>query len=426
MESTSCRNLSIYQKYLIKKEKLQLPLIINYLFIAYAFSIPITGSLTNSVFTAILVLWILDGNLKEKILIALKNRFVQAVLAYYFIHFLWLWSSEEIIFAKETIKNTRFLLYVVIYITAIKKEFVFKILSGFIYAMMFSEIVSYLIFFEIIPPINNATVSNPVPFVLSHTTYALYLSISIGLALFLSFKKDIGKIFKIIYILFFISASINIFIIESRLGFILYCISIFIVIINLSKFNLKKIFLYALPIISITYFLSYNYSQTFNTRVHKTIDNFTKLIENKDFGTSLGSRVGHWYYSADTIKENFLFGVGDGDQKTLVKKTIIESDDKNANILIAIMQNGLHSEILDILVKFGFVGLIIYLNIYYQLLRNKPKDDIIRLLKILLIFAFLFSAIQGGAIVENVKDLGKLFTLLGVLVVINSKKSSIS
>ena len=418
MASMIYNTVNLFQK----KHKENFSLIINYLFIAYAFSMPISGAITNTIFTTIFILWLIHGDIKNKFIYAFKHKFIQALILFYLIHFLWLWSSDNTPFAIETIKNSRFLLYAIIYITSIKREFVFKILNGFIYAMIFSEMASYLIHFQIIAPINNATVVDPVPFVLSHTTYALYLGISVGLALFMALQQHHTKLLKLLYSIFFITATINIFIIASRLGFILYFTSISLVLIFIYKKNIKKIFLIGIPLVLITYMLAYTYSPVFKQRITQTINNTQKVIENKNFGTSIGNRVGHWYYGLKVASNNFLFGVGDGDQIDLMKHKITAENDPSKNSLFLNLQNGIHSEILDIFVKFGLVGLLIYLNIYYQLFRLKPKDDIFNLLKLILISVFLLSAIQGGALVLAVKDLGKLFTLLSVLVIINSIK----
>jgi O-antigen ligase len=402
------------------KNKNNFSLIINYLFIFYAFSIPISGKLTEIVFSLILIIYLFNGNLKNNIINALKNKFIQALLLFFFIHVIWLFGSDNKIFAYETINNSRFLLYGVIYITAIRKDFILMILNGFLAAMMFSEIVSYLIYFQIINPINNATIDNPVPFVLSHTQYAIYLSISMGLMLYISLKEKINMSIKIIYFLFFITASANIFIISSRLGFIMYAVNIIFITAYIFKKDIFKFLYIGITTLLIGYILAYNYSGTFNKRINQTINSINYVILDNNYHTSLGTRLGYWVYSYDIILDNLIFGVGDGDQKTLIKENILNLENNPSNIkaLLHSIQGGLHSDFLDILVKFGFIGLLIYLNIFYQLYKYIPLDKTFRILQFLLIISFFLGGLQGGTIM--LKDLGKLFTLLAVLTVIDS------
>lgn len=398
-------------------------LIINYLFVLYAFFIPLSEKVLNIILLLIILFSILDSSFISKVKIALKNRLIQSFLLFYLIHFLWLFGSDDKDFALETIKNSMFFLYAIVFAISISKEFIFKILNGFLYSMMFNEFISYLIFYQIISPINNATIENPVPFVLSHTQYALYLGISMALILYQTIQNKTTLARKIIYGLFFMTSSYNIFIISSRLGFILYAVNIFIIVTLIYK----KDFLKSLKILFITivlgYTLAYNFSSTFEKRTKQTIESIQKVLTKGDYSTSLGTRIGHWVYSYDVIKDNFIFGVGDGDQKLLVQENIKQNEQnlKTANILICNTHNGLHSDFLDYLVKFGVIGLLFYLNIFYQLSLNKPKHDIFNGLKYLLIISFFLSGLQGGTIM--LRDLGTLFVLLSILVIKDSTTS---
>jgi O-antigen ligase len=408
------------------QNKSNFSLIINYLFISYAFFIPISAELTKIIFNLILIIYFLDTGFKNKILQAFRNSFIQAIILFYFMHILWLFSVDNMDFAYSTIENSRFLIYVIIYITSIRQDFIFKILNSFLISMMFSELVSYLIFFNIIDPINNATMYNPVPFVLSHTQYAVYLSIAMGIMLYVLLKEKHNKFIQAVYFLFFISASINIFIISSRLGFILYAVNIVFISIYIYRKELFKFIGIALSFLFIGYFLAYKYSPTFKNRLDQTINSFNKVLIHNNYHTSLGTRLGYWIYSCDIIKDNLLFGVGDGDHIKLVKENILRSDKNSSNTsaLLHSMQGGLHSDFLNILVKFGLVGLFIYFNIFYQLYRHRSKNNMLRALQLLLILSFILSGLQGGTIM--LKDLGKLFTLLGALTVVNSIKEPLA
>jgi len=392
---------------------------INYLFIAYAFFIPITEKPTNLILLIIFMLYLLEGSIKEKLLYALKNNFIRAIILFFLIHIIWLYSSDNKTFAMESIRNISVILYIIIYMGSIKKEFIFKILSGFLFAMMFSEIASYLIYFQIIDPFNNATVSDPVPFALSHTQYSLYLSLSMGILLYIASDNSYTKYIRMLYSLFFITATANIFIISSRVGFILYMVNILLVLFVIYKQYIFKYILISLVLLITGYSLAYNFSHTFKTRSEQTFINLNKVLDEKNYSTATGIRIGYWVYSLDVIKSNFIFGVGDGDQITSVKNNILRLDHNKSNIegLLCSMQNGLHSDLLDILVKFGFIGLLVYLNVFYQLYNQTPQDKIFNVVKILLISTFILGGLQGGVIL--LRDFAKLFTLLGVLIIIS-------
>ena len=396
-------------------------ILLNYLFVVYIFLLPISTTLMNIVFNIILFFYLVDGNLKNKIKEAWDNNFIRALILFYLMHIVWLYGISYNEHAIESVKNSRYLLYGIIYFTVIRKEFIFKILNAYLLSIFFSEIVSYLISFQIIAPFNNATVDNPVPFVLSHSQYAVYLGLSMGIILYMMFQQHNSKFAKFIYILFFISATINIFIIASRLGFILYMANIILIVFYIYRKYLVKAFIIMILLLSFGYTLAYQFSNTFNTRVHQLSDNITQLYYNQDYSTSLGVRVGYWIYSYDILKENLLFGVIGDDYRMMVKENILSSNENNETkvLLIHSMQNGLHSDFLDIFVKFGFIGLVLYLNIFYQLYKNFPQNELFRIVQLLLIISFFLSGLQGGTLL--LRDLGRLFIILGTLSVIDTR-----
>ncbi len=391
----------------------------NYLFVLYAFFIPISGEVTRGIFSVIIISLFFNSNIILKIKDAFKNKFIISIFLYYFIQIIYLYLSTDVSHAIANIKSSRHMLYVLIYIILIRKEYVYIILTAFLYSMMFSEIVSYLIFFQIIDTFNNATIDNPVPFVLSHTQYAVYLSLSVGIMLFMTLDQYKSKIMRVIYFIFFITATSNIFLISSRLGFLLYVFIIGSVFIYKYRKVCFKILPFFIVFAIFSYYCAYTFSNTFNSRIIQTVKNTNSLINDKNFKTSLGIRIGHYYYSIDIIKENFFFGVGDRTQIELVKNNIIENekDAGNRRALLSLLPGGVHSELLDVLLKFGFFGLLIYLNIYYQLYKSQTESQTFRLIQYLLIISFMFSALQGSTFV--LKDLGKLFTLLAVLTILS-------
>ena len=82
-------------------------------------------------------------------------------------------------------------------------------------------------------------------------------------------------------------------------------------------------------------------------------------------------------YSLEALKESPIFGVGTGDHINYIKNKII--DYKYPEPMLNILNGGenanLHSDYLDIFVQFGFIGLLIFLNIFYQIVRYKTENE---------------------------------------------------
>ena len=71
-----------------------------------------------------------------------------------------------------------FLLLLPVLYTIAKKEYFAQCVAAFTIAMTLSELTSYLVWFEIIPEIKNATVADPTPF-MSHVSYNPILAFTI-------------------------------------------------------------------------------------------------------------------------------------------------------------------------------------------------------------------------------------------------------
>ena len=389
---------------------------VNYLFIAYAFLLPLSRNLSNIIFTAIIILFFIDGDIKNKLRFIIKDKVISAILIFIFMHIFWLLGTDDFLYAKDKLSEMKHFIAIIIIVTMVKKEFIFRIISAFIISMLFSELVSYMIFFGFLEPINNATKENPVPFMLNHSLYSTFLALALGILLYSLFKKDFktSKLALFISLFFTITISFNILIISSRLGYVLLFATIFsMTIIFYGKYLVRAI-LSTVMVVAIFYVTAYLNLDTFKERTHQAKNNIEKIITKKDFTTSEGIRAGFWFYSFDILKENPLFGAGTGDHINYIKQKIIESKyDKQEPMLYILGAGkgaGLHADYLDIFVQFGLIGLLIFLNIFYQIIRYKTENEHLKALQVILVVVMLVQAIPQGMV--YLAPINKLFILL--------------
>lgn len=389
----------------------------NYLLIAYAFFLPISHKIASIVMLFFTLFVLLSGNLKERFKNIINDKIIIAFILFYLLHFIWLIGSEHLHFALLKLKEFKYLLYLIPIAMVLKKEFVPKILTGFISAMFFSELVSYSMYFGItIPLIPLNTNATNVPFMEWYTQYSAILSITLGILLYqLLTNKDLNLYFKILYTGFFISASLNIFIIASRIGYSLYALSILTVLLIIYKQQLLKVLLVGFFIIISGYITAYLSSNLFKSRVSEAISDIQMISEGK-LATSLGARAGFHIYSYKVIKHHFLFGVGTADHIAVVSQAICsqETDPQNVEGIMCNIKSGhnasLHSEYLDTIIQFGIIGLLIFLNIFYQIYRYEQSNGLLRMIQLLTIPIILFVSI--GSIIFIHADIGKIFVLL--------------
>jgi len=107
-------------------------------------------------------------------------------------------------------------------------------------------------------------------------------------------------------------------------------------------------------VFSLVAFAAYEAS---STRIDHTIDEF-ESITSGDYSTSIGLRVQMWEAAVPIIKDNLLFGVGDG------HKELLKSQWEQGAVSESLMKlnpDHYHNQYVDILVKRGVIGLIFFL-----------------------------------------------------------------
>ena len=388
-------------------------LLANYFLIFYAFFLPISKDISNIAFTIVIILFFVNGNIKNKLKFALKDKVVFSILIFVAVHMLWLLGTDYFEYGIIKISYMKHYLSIIIIVTIVLRQFVIKIISAFVLSMLFSEICSYFIFFDFIEPFNNATKINPVPFMLNHTVYSVFLALSLGILLYNLFEKEFKNnyISKLIILFFTITITFNILIISSRLGYILLFAVIFSMTIILFRKYIFKTIILAIVAIIIFYAIAYKNISNFEIRVNQAIQNTEQIFTEQDYTTSEGIRFGFYKYSLEVLRESPIFGVGTGDHINYIKDKIkqYKYPDPMLNALGG-TNAGLHSDYFDVFVQFGIIGLILFLNIFYQILNYNQENQYLKYLQVLLVIVILVQSIPQGMIYFS--PLNKLFILL--------------
>ena len=354
-----------------------LTLYMNYLAVTYAFVLPITWKGKSTIFIFILLLFFTRRNFLYYLKDSFNNPIIQAFLLYLLVHFLWLFGTDNFDQAKKMIDYAKYAIIPLIFLTFLTKEFSYKVIAGFASGVFISEIISYLVRFQILPQKldlftkNLYTISNindPTPF-LYHSQYAVTLSIVVTFFIMQLLNKNSTLKIRLISTVFITTATINLSLIGGRSGYLSYLVLIItIVFLKFKKRALLPLIISIITIISISC-TAYTFSPTFKLRIINSVENLQELNENiYNFNSSLGVRIAFWYYGSKVIQNNVFLGVGTGDQMDEVKSLIPSSKTYITH------HPHLHSVYLSQLVQFGIVGLLVYLNIFFQIFRYNYRD----------------------------------------------------
>jgi O-antigen ligase len=330
----------------------------HFLLAALAFFLPLTVFGANFVIVLICLFWIFSGEYKIKFRKIKQSKLMIASVMFFLIHVLGLIWTEDLRWGLHvTHKMWYFIGLFPILFTIVKRDQFRIYISIFLFAILITEVLSYLIWFELIEPFKNATLSNPTPF-MSHISYNPILAFAIYLVGHETlFNKQVTLLKKSFLIFFTFSMSINMFITGGRAGQVMFFAVIILLIFQ--YFNKNKVIaaFVALFVSSSIFFTAYQTSEIFHDRVNDAVLNIANYETNKK--TSVGLRITFALNSFEVIKNNLLLGVGTGD----LPSEYIKVNQINTPSLPSTTNP--HNMYILVLVQNGMLGLFGLLLIFY-------------------------------------------------------------
>ena len=348
--------------------------LINYLILIYAFILSFPVALKTPVLILMILLWVTNKERFNSNFTKINHIFLMMSVFLLYMIISSFWSEAPIKEILVSIKKYWYYLPMFIIYKYIKKEYILYTISSFLLGMFVSEILSYgviLSFWEI----RHATVENPSIF-LHHIQYSIFLSFTATILLFKSLNSEI-KILKILYFIFFITVTINLFLNIGRTGYITFLVSIFLSLIVVYKLKKRIILTIFIAIVSIIT-LVYNFSPNFKIRTYQGIENIQQLSTKGEYNTSIGARFALWIAAKEIFIKNPILGVGVADH--LHKKNEFAKKSDAFEFLLHIKH--FHNSFLEILTQFGIIGLSLFLYILYLLWKIPIQNKIFKIFKI--------------------------------------------
>ena len=376
----------------------------QYLLIFLGFLLPLTVFGANFVIVFICCIWLLSGNFKTKLNLIFSSKLMLASLLFFGLHVVGMLWTEDLQWGFHIIHKLWyfFLLWPILF-TLVKKDYIKYYVGAFLLAITFTEILSYLVWFEIIPEFKNAKIWNPTPF-MSHISYNPILAFAIYLISHqVLFQDKLSKLKRYIYFSLAITMSINMFITGGRAGHVMYFVMLSILIFQ--YFNYKKIksLILIMIVIPSVFYTAYQSSDIFNERVDMAVENTLNYSENK--GSSVGRRITWAINSWDVIKKNLIIGVGTGDLPSEYKKVNQINSPELPNI------DNPHNMYTLVLIQLGLLGFFSLASIfYYQIkLSFRSSDKYIRDIGLTLPLLFLVIMFSDSYLLGHYTSLMYIF-----------------
>jgi O-antigen ligase len=356
----------------------------QFLLIALAFLLPLTVAGGNLIIVIIVILWTLSANYKVKFNQIFNNRLLIASIVFFSLHVVGLAWTEDLGWGLHIIhKMWYFLLLFPILYTIVRRKYIKYYVTAFLLAIAITEILSYLVWFEVISPFKNATQLNPTPF-MSHISYNPILAFSIYLIGHkILFNSKINALKRSAYSLFMITISINMFITGGRAGQVMFFAVLAILIFQYFNFQKFKALVVVIIVTGSVFFTAYQTSTLFYERVNATIYNVQHYESNKL--TSIGYRITFAINSWEVIIKNPIIGVGTGDFPREYRQVNIKNTPQVPSTANP------HNMYILVLTQLGLIGLISFLLIFYYQIKLSflSKNKFIRDVGVTLPLLFL-------------------------------------
>lgn len=344
--------------------------IVNILAVIYLFSLTISYKISGTLIYIILFIFLLNPKVGTYLKNSLKNSFVQAGLLYLAVILIWFIGTHDLSFAITQLKINKFYILPILFFAFIRVEYFKYYVLAFILGAIVNFVWTYLMFFNIIDNHYSNLIINQ-----SEHAFLIFLTI---ISLFYRLVKYEDKlVYKILIIFIILLLSSNVFLLK-KTQIVSYVIVLFVAFIYLYRKDIVKILILSLTFLSI-FLIGINFLfPTVKYQLLHELDGVQKAIQKQDFTNSMSARLGVAYYSLQVIEDSPIFGYGTGDHAYEVKKAINNSelkniDSKSYDILIGTLITGkhvtLHNTFLQVLVQYGIIGLLIFLNIFYQILK---------------------------------------------------------
>ncbi|MFA5461993.1 MAG: O-antigen ligase family protein, partial [Sulfurimonas sp.] len=273
---------------------------INYIFVLYAFLLPISRAGISILSVLLIILWLFSDNFKRNLKFIKSDKTIIYILIFVGFSLLSLLWSSDALSGLIYIRKYWYFLVIPVIASSIERKYLEYAISAFLAGMLISEALSYGIFFELIQW-KHGSPHDPTPF-MNHLQYSMFLTFSSLLLLNrFFFEKEIK--FKIFYFLYFLLVTSNLFLNGGRTGHLAFAVSIFAVgFLNIK--NKFLAFLSMLLLVSSIFYTAYHVSPVFKNRFDASVVETQNITDKGALCGSFGSRLGMWIVGSEIFVEN--------------------------------------------------------------------------------------------------------------------------
>ena len=202
-----------------------------------------------------------------------------------------------------------------------------------------------------------------------------------------------------------------------------FFVTLIVLGIKFVKNKTRFILFFIFSTITILY-IGYNTSSVFKVRVDETINEIPVLFSDSDniYRGDIGARIGVWIISEELIKDDIITGIGAGSIHNKIANFIKIQNNPKFNI---IKIRSTHNIYINFLLMLGIIGFILYLLIWYYLIKLKFDEEFFYYLNIIFVSTYCIVGLTENLFLNQFPM--NLFALfVGILILKSQKYKTIS
>jgi O-antigen ligase len=344
----------------------------SYLIMVFGLLMPLSTTAGSAMGIAIILCFLLNGNLKEQVRSLRKNRIIIALAAFFLLHVAGLLWTRDLAWGLHMINKQWLLLLVPTMMAFVKKEHIPYYVDSFLLGMALLCFLSYLNLWQVV---------HYMP--MTHVSYNPLLALAIYLLLHALLFCPLAGWKKTVYAMLLTAMTVNLFSTIGRTGYLV--LFVMLTLICLQYFQRRPLTALATScgIVLVLFFLSYQFSAPFQKRVNAAVDEIQNFQMNKQskYGND---RITFFLNTFEIIKEHPLLGIGTGDFPLEYEKI---NRLRSPNVVSTVNP---HNNYLLVQAQFGLIGLWLLCSIfYYQIRISRDTRNRLRHLRLALPIFFL-------------------------------------
>ena len=345
-------------------------------FILLAITIPTTIAGTNMVIGLLALLWMLEGNCKNKFNFIRSSKWMISIFALIAFYALGMFWGDIHLNADWQFQRLALLLvFPVLRTMNLKQETIRNGVVAFLITTFISAIVSIAINNNIILPINEyfsfINYDQHISAFIKYNYHNVLLSLAFTISLYILIEKK--SKYKAALVLFIIAYAISIFTERGRAGQVIFNLSAISHIVYYNRQNLLKLLAFLILLFSFQ-FIVYKTTKVYKNRLDLASD---IIINNGDRGVGYLVDIRYVFVkeSLKRIKQKPILGYGTGSFGTIFEKEVKSGHDFQVH-------RTPHNQYLYVLFELGILGLLLLLSIFYYQIKELivKKDGIHRVL----------------------------------------------